>query len=158
MEVAEQGGLGCLSCIPSMFVCVGVDSSIPHAKCVTEAGPQVLYSLLCATIFSAGLKILWSNKKTLTLKLSMAASKTTVGSTSLDGVEDRQKTGVLCMRVPGATQCRRVQFPSTLLHIEPTPQSLLFEIAMVSKDQCAPYICEQLIRHMVPLCLEPGAP
>ena len=33
-------------------------------------------------------------------------------------------------------QCRRVQFPSTLLHIEPGPWSLLFEGAMVSKDAC----------------------
>ena len=41
--------------------------------------------------FSAGLKILWSNTKTLNLKVSMAASKTTVGSASLAGAEDTQK-------------------------------------------------------------------
>ena len=31
------------------------------------------------------------------------------------------KSQALCVRVPSATQCRRVQFPSRLLHIEPGP-------------------------------------
>ena len=58
----------------------------------------MLYSFLCATNFSARMKMLWSNTYTLTLKSSMAALKTTVGSASLDGAEDRQKRGVLAHR------------------------------------------------------------
>ena len=45
--------------------------------------------------FSASIKVLWSLK---TLKWSMTASKTTMGTASLDGTEDRQKTCVCCMR------------------------------------------------------------
>ena len=41
--------------------------------------------------FSAGIKILCSNTKALSAKLSMGALKTTVGSASLDGAEDTQK-------------------------------------------------------------------
>ena len=40
---------------------------------------------------------------------------------SSHGEEDNHKRCALCVRVPSATQCRRVQFPSTLLHIEPGP-------------------------------------
>ena len=58
---------------------------------------QAKKQVCCACHLSAGIKILWSNTKTLNLKLSMAASKSTVGSASLDGAEDWQKTGVLCM-------------------------------------------------------------
>ena len=45
------GGVGCLSCMLSMFICVGVGSSIPQAKCAPEAHPEVLYSLLSAMNF-----------------------------------------------------------------------------------------------------------
>ena len=71
------------------------------AKCAPEADSHVLCDLrgilgwakkqvYFACYFSAGIKISWSNTKTLNLKLSMAASKTSVGSASLDGAEDRQ--------------------------------------------------------------------
>ena len=43
--------------------------------------------------FSAGIKISWINTKTLNLKLSMAASKTTVDCASVDGAKDMQKNG-----------------------------------------------------------------
>ena len=46
--------------------------------------------------FCAGIKISWSNTKTLNLRLSTAASKTTVGSASLDAAEDRQKKKRVC--------------------------------------------------------------
>ena len=39
----------------------------------------------------AGIKILWSNTKILTLKFIMAASKTIVGTASVDGAEDMPK-------------------------------------------------------------------
>ena len=45
--------------------------------------------------FFAGMNLLWSNAKTLNLKLSMAALVTTVGSASLDGAEVSKKSCVL---------------------------------------------------------------
>ena len=44
-----------------------------------------------------GVLVVRSNTKTTNLKLSMAASKSTMGCASVDGAEDRQKTGVSCM-------------------------------------------------------------
>ena len=41
---------------------------------------------------------MWSNTQILTLKFSMTAAKPTVGSASVDGPQDRQKTGVSCPR------------------------------------------------------------
>ena len=90
------GGRGGVLVVHIVHVC------LCSAKCAPEAGPQVFSFLrqifgwakkqVCfACHFFAGIKISWSNTKTLNLKLSMAASKTTVGSASLDGAEDRQK-------------------------------------------------------------------
>ena len=45
-----------------------------------------------------------------------------------------------------------VQSPSTLLHMERGPYSLLFERAMVSHDQCLLYIFEQPIQYCVLVC------
>ena len=79
---SRGGGVGCLSCISSMFPCV-----VQSADGAEDRQKRGVFCML----FSAGIKFLWSNTKALHLKLSMAASNTTVGSASLDGAEDMPK-------------------------------------------------------------------
>ena len=104
----------------------------------------------------AAIKILWSNTKILTLKLSIAALKVTVGSASLDGAEDRQKIGVLCMQFPAGTShaMQTVPWGSSRYWNRKSPQLRMPLNEGIRKNRCvgAPAQCAQDAGHKHYVC------